>query len=168
MNYHYQLIVAGKNIVLNAQGFLEDIQIAVEPSVEALPLAAGIERIAGDPADQLVAATVYNGQPMFIRKSANLPGPQMDKAIQAFTQSSGTDVMCLLMDENLNLSNYFYYRDGKLLKTKMEKGRAIQLPYEKLGTSPELVLTAFCDSWLVLRQLNWHLFKKQPSLEQAK
>lgn len=169
MDYHYQLIVAGKNIVLNAQGFLEDIEIAVAPPAQALPLEKGLAHIAGDAANQWVAATVHNGQPLLIRRATDLPDLKMDKAIQAFTQSSGTDVMCLLMDEQLNFSDYVYYRDGKLLKTTLEEGGVpVKLPYEKLGTAPELVLTAFCDSWLALKQLSWHLFKKQPALEQAK
>jgi len=163
----YELILSGKNIVLNAEGFLDYIRIDAEPLDKQLPLKDGISEISQSNSPDFLLATVYNGQPMLLRKVVEGSRKATDKVLQDFTRVSGTDALSLRLNEQLEFEYYSYYRAGQLLKSTINDKSGPEIPYEKLGTAPELVLTAFCDSWLVLQQLLWQSFKLQPSLEGA-
>lgn len=167
MTDHYELILAGKNIVLNAEGFLEHISIDAEDAHQAYPLKEGLSNLSRMDVPDHLLATVYNGQPMLLRKTGHQNKSATDKALQDFTRSSGTDALCLTLDQEFEFTHYFYYRAGQLLKSTIEKGAIIEIPYEKMGRTPELVLTSFCDSWLVLQQLEWRVYRLQASLQGA-
>jgi hypothetical protein len=168
MTDHFELIVAGKNIVLNAKGFLEHISIKVEDTNQTYPLKKGLTHSEQVDMRNHLLATVHNGQPMLIRRMERQSKPATDKALQDFTRSSGTDALRFTLDEQFQFHHYFYYRAGQLIKSTMESSNSnMEIPYEKMGSTPELVLTAFCDSWLVLQQLEWKSYRLQPSLEGA-
>jgi hypothetical protein len=167
MTDHYEFILAGKNIVLNAEGFLDHVRIDAEPAEKTMTLKEGFLELSQSPTPHFLLATVHNGQPMLIRKSEAGSKNATDKALQDFTRASGTDVFCFTLDEQFEFKHYFYYRAGKLLKSTTKGTAAAEIPYEKMGRTPELVLTAFCDSWLVLQQLKWQCFRLQASLEGA-
>lgn len=163
----YELILSGKNIVLNAEGFLDYIRIDAEPLGRQMPLKDGISEISQSTPPDFLLATVYNGQPILLRKAVEGSRKVTDKALQNFTRASGTDALSLKLNEQLEFEYYSYYRAGKLLKSTINGKTGPEIPYEKMGAEPELVLTAFCDSWLVLQQLLWQSFKLQLSLEGA-
>ncbi|MEQ8707277.1 MAG: hypothetical protein RIC19_25315 [Phaeodactylibacter sp.] len=167
MTDHYEFILAGKNIVLNAEGFLDNIRIDAEPSDKSMLLKEAYSTLSQSATPNFLLATVHNGQPMLLRKAGLHDKEDTDQALQDFTRTSGTDVLRFTLDEQFQLAHYFYYRAGKLLKSSKGLGSGTEIPYEKMGRTPELVLTAFCDSWLVIQQLKWRCYRLQASLEDA-
>lgn len=167
MTNAYELILAGKNIVLNANGFLDYVQINAEPSGETMSLKKGFIKLSKPANANFLLATVHNGQPMLLRESTGLNQKETDEALQEFTKTSGTDLLCFHLNKQFKFQDYSYYRAGQRLKSTATGKPRTEIPYEKLGATPELVLTAFCDSWLVLQQLEWEIFQTQPSAQRA-
>jgi len=169
MEPKYQLVIAGKNIVLNAKGFIEELAYDPVLQEQELSLTKGIDELNNVFGSPALLATVHNGQPIVIDGQSKELSQQLETALRQFTSTSGTDALSVFLTKEGKFAAYHYFRDGKLLRSVDKAGSepqtdGIDIPYESNGTDPYLVLTAFCDSWLVLQQLPWTVYRLESKL----
>lgn len=169
MDPMYQLVIAGKNVILNAEGFVEALSYGAVKEEQALSLPKGMTEISNQLGAPTLLATVHNGQPIILDGQSKALSRQLETALRRFTTSLGTDALSVFLTGEGKFAAYHYFRDGKLLRSVSTNGSETQtdgigIPYEATGTDPNLVLTAFIGSWLVLQQLSWTVFRLESKL----
>ncbi len=170
MSQNYHLIISGKNIVLNAQGFIDALKYEASPNGSSVSFDEGTPLLDEATDQPTILATVHKGQPIVLDSHAQQPSPKLETTLMEFTRYSGTDALSISISDEGSFSAYHYFRDGKMLRAVTNIGHDVQtegiaIPYEEMGVDPQLVLTAFCDSWLVLKHLPWTVFHFQKQLQ---
>jgi hypothetical protein len=169
MDQNYRLIVAGKNVVLNAEGFLEALHMEAVPDRSGMAFEEALALMKGTKSQATLLATIYNGQPLVLDHFAQRSPAALEASLQQFTRQAGTDALACTLLENEQFPAFQYFREGKMLRSVDANGgepvhKGIRIPYESTGSDPALVLTAFCASWMVLKRLPWSAFHLMPKL----